>query len=275
MKILLTNDDGYQAKGLQTLVRVMKKFGEVTVVAPKKHQSGMSMAISIGLKPLAFKDLGVVDGVRWMYLDGTPASCAKFAMDEVFKDGKPDVVISGINHGLNSSTAMWYSGTIGAAREGALGGSPSIAVSLDNLSADADFTVVEQLFPAIFEKLMANIPEGRPIIYNVNFPNLPADKVRGVKIATQGSESWVNEFVPYDPELLEQYGLLFGSTAHDVPEPEDGEVYYMMAGDLVPSPLNDENTDNRVTEAGYVAITPHSLDNTDWEAVDRLSKLFD
>ena len=274
MKILLTNDDGYQAKGLQTLVRIMKKYGEVTVVAPKKHQSGMSMAISLGLKPLAFKDLGMIDGVRWMYLDGTPASCAKFAMDEVFKDVKPDVVISGINHGLNSSTAMWYSGTIGAAREAALDGSQAIALSLDNLSKDADFTVVEERFPAIFEKLMANLPEGKNIFYNINFPDLPADKIRGVKVATQGRESWVNEFVPYDPELLEQYGLLFGSTAHDIPEPEDGEVYYMMAGDLLPSPQNDENTDNRLTEEGYVAITPHNLDNTDIDDFHRLSKIF-
>lgn len=275
MKILLTNDDGYKSKGLQALVRIMKKYGEVTVVAPKKHQSGMSMAISLGLKPLAFKDLGMIDGVRWMYLDGTPASCAKFAMDEVFKDGKPDVVISGINHGVNSSTAMWYSGTIGAAREGALGGSQAFALSLDNLSPEADFTVVEELFPAVFEKLMANLPKGRSVIYNVNFPNLPADKIRGVKVATQGRESWINEFVPYDPELLEQYGLLFGSSAHDVPEPEEGEVYYMMAGELVPSPLNGEDTDNRLIEEGFIAITPQCMDNTDTDDYRRLSKIFE
>ena len=273
MKILITNDDGYQAKGLQALVRIMKNYGEVTVVAPKKHQSGMSMAISLGLKPLAHKDLGLIDGVRWMYLDGTPSSCAKFAMDEVFKDEKPDVVISGINHGLNSSTAMWYSGTIGAAREAALDGSLSIALSLDNLSKEADFSVVEELFPAIFEKLMANRPKGSDVFYNINFPDLPADKIRGVKVAVQGRESWINEFVPYDPELLEQYGLLFGTTAHDVPEPEEGDVYYMMAGELVPSPENGERTDNRLTEAGYISITPHSLDNTDMDEFNRLSKI--
>ena len=273
MKILLTNDDGYRAKGLQALVRIMKRYGEVTVVAPKKHQSGMSMAISLGLKPLAFRDLGETDGVRWMYLDGTPSSCAKFAMDEVFKDFKPDVVISGINHGLNSSTAMWYSGTIGAAREAALDGSLSIALSLDNLSKDADFSVVEELFPAIFEKLMANLPKGGDVFYNINFPDLPADKIRGVRVAVQGRESWINEFVPYDPELLEQYGLLFGTTAHDVPEPEDGEVYYMMAGELVPSPENGERTDNRLNEAGYISITPHSLDNTHMDEFNRLSKI--
>ena len=275
MKILLTNDDGYQAKGIQALARIMKKYGEVTVVAPKKHQSGMSMAISLGLKPVAVKDLGIKDGVRWVYVDGTPASCAKFAIDVVFADAKPDVVISGINHGLNSSTAMWYSGTIGAAREGALGGAQALAVSLDNLSPDADFTVVEQLFPAIFEKLMANLPKGRSVIYNINFPDLPADKIRGVKVATQGRESWVNEFLPYDAELLEQYGLLFGDTRTGIAKGEEGETLYMMAGEVVASSDNDESTDNRANEEGYIAITPQSMDNTDLEDYNRLNGIFD
>ncbi|MBR3500707.1 MAG: 5'/3'-nucleotidase SurE [Bacteroidales bacterium] len=257
MKILITNDDGYQAKGIHALAHIMKRFGEVTVVAPKTHHSGMSMAISLGLRPLGFRDLGIIDGTQWYYLDGTPASCAKFAIDEVFKDGLPDVILSGINHGSNASTAMWYSGTIGAAREGALGGVPSIAVSLNNLHEDADFSVVEQLFPAIFEKLMANLPKDKILVYNVNFPDLPADQIRGVRSTTQGREKWVNEFVPVAPS-----------------DRQEGEAYYVMAGDVVPLDDNPENSDNWAEDNGYISITPQSLDNTDMDEYRRLLEIF-
>ena len=257
MKILITNDDGYEAKGIHTLVHIMKKFGDVTVVAPKTHHSGMSMAISLGLKPLGFRDLGIIDGAQWMYLDGTPASCAKFAIDEVFKDGLPDVVLSGINHGSNASTAMWYSGTIGAAREGALGGVPAFAVSLANLHEDADFSVVEHFFPAIFEKLMANLPKDKIVVYNVNFPDLPPEQIRGIRSTTQGREMWVNEFVPVEPSGR-----------------REGEAYYVMAGDVVPLSNNPVNSDNWAEDNGYISITPHSLDNTDMDEYRRLSELF-
>jgi 5'-nucleotidase len=119
MRILITNDDGYQAKGLKVLVEIMKQFGEVTVIAPKKHQSGMSMAVSIGFKQIAHKDLG--EG--WHYVDATPASCVKYGLNTIFLNEFPDVVVSGINHGSNASTASCYSGTLGAAAEAALNGS--------------------------------------------------------------------------------------------------------------------------------------------------------
>ena len=164
MRILITNDDGYQAKGIATLVKIMKRFGDVTVVAPKQHKSGMSMAVSLGYKPIAVKDLGEIEGVHWHYVDGTPASAAKYAVDVLMADCKPDLALSGINHGSNTSTAMWYSGTIGAAREAAFAGVPSIGVSIDNMHRDADFSAVEQLLPAIIERLLASMPkEGTPL----------------------------------------------------------------------------------------------------------------
>ena len=274
MKILLVNDDGYKAKGINALAKIMKQFGEVTVLAPKTHQSGTSMAISLGPKPIAYKDLGIIDGVRWMYLDGTPASCAKFALDVVFADSKPDVVISGINHGSNASTAMWYSGTVGAAREAALDGSVGIAVSLDNLHPDADFSVVEELFPDVFRKLVANLPQGRKVIYNINFPDLPASEIKGVRVATQGYECWVNEFVPYDLAFFKSLNLAAGAPAGLYRDVEEGEVLYMMAGEVCPSPDNDGTTDNRLGEQGYITITPQQFDNTDMEDYHRLSKIF-
>ena len=101
MRILITNDDGYQAKGIKVLAEIMKQFGEVTVIAPKHHQSGMSMAVSLGFKQIAHKDLG--EG--WHYVDATPASCVKFGLNTMFLDNFPDVVVSGINHGSNAATA--------------------------------------------------------------------------------------------------------------------------------------------------------------------------
>ena len=113
MRILITNDDGYQAKGIKVLADLMKKYGKVTVIAPKHHQSGMSMAVSLGFKQIAHKDLG--EG--WHYVDATPASCVKFGTNILFAENYPDVVISGINHGSNAASASCYSGTLGAAAE--------------------------------------------------------------------------------------------------------------------------------------------------------------
>lgn len=276
MKILITNDDGYQSKGIHTLVDILKPYGEVTVVAPKYHQSGMSMAVSLGFKPIAVKDLGVIDGARWYYVDGTPATAAKYAMDKIFPnpEDKPDVIVSGINHGSNSSTAAWYSGTIGAAREGSLAKVQAIAVSLDNLSRNADFSVVEELFPAIFEKLMANRNGRANIIYNVNFPDLPSSKIKGVKAASQGSEMWIEEFIPWTEEIF----TLLGTTPKEMgitkfPDAEPGEVRFMMAGSILADPNNTELTDNYANENAYVSITPMQMDNTDYSEIRRLQDI--
>ncbi len=275
MNILVTNDDGYTSKGIKILSKMMLRYGNVTVVAPKYHQSGMSMAVSFGLRPIAFKDLGMVDGVHLMYLDATPASCAKYAMDMVFADQKPDVIVSGINHGSNSSTAMWYSGTIGAAREGALAGVQAIGVSIDDMHTDADFSAVEALFPPIFEKLIANCNNKADVIYNVNFPGLPAEDIKGVRLTRQGVVRWENEFMPYDPNVYHHFGLNPKQFGIVIPKLEKGEIRYMMAGDLVCDSGNDEYTDIWANNHGYISITPHSLDNTDMKEISRLSKLFE
>ena len=182
MRILITNDDGYNAKGIQVLASIMKQFGEITVIAPKKHQSGMSMAVSLGFKQIAHKDLG--EG--WHYVDATPASCVKFGLNTMFLDNYPDVVVSGINHGSNASNASCYSGTLGAAEEAALNGIPAIGVSLDTLHPDADFSVVEKYFADIFIKLMENRPAKHGVYYNVNFPNIPAEEIKGIRVGYQG-----------------------------------------------------------------------------------------
>ena len=122
MNILLTNDDGFRAKGIHVLAEIMSSFGDVTVIAPKKHQSGMGMAVSLGFKQVAYKELPEEGPGTWSYLDATPASCIKYGLNFPFLEHKPDVIVSGINHGSNAASASCYSGTLGAAREGALNG---------------------------------------------------------------------------------------------------------------------------------------------------------
>ncbi len=165
MRILITNDDGFQARGIHILAEIMKQFGDVTVLAPSEHQSGKSMAVDLGRKGLVYTDLG--DG--WGHLNGTPASCVKFALNSVFADSKPDVLVSGINHGGNVAVASCYSGTLGAAQEAVVNGVPGIGVSLFDERPDADFSAV--------------------------FSRIPADEIRGVRACSMGICRWIKEFV--------------------------------------------------------------------------------
>ncbi|MCQ2136659.1 MAG: 5'/3'-nucleotidase SurE [Bacteroidales bacterium] len=250
MKILLTNDDGYQAKGIHELAHVLSSLGDVFVVAPMTHQSGMSMAISLSQPSMEFKDLGYdQDGVHWAYFDGTPASCSKFAINNI-EGYKPDIVVSGVNHGPNAATASCYSGTLGAAAEAVLNGVPGIGVSLLDLSPDADFSAVGEIFPDIFKKLIQNPTSLRNVYYNINFPKLPASEIKGVKAAHMGFCRWVNEF-----NLN-----------------EDGT--YRMQGQIVDCDYNTPGADHHLLLDGWVTIVPHHLDTTCYEELQRIEKLF-
>lgn len=273
MNILLTNDDGYFAKGIQVLARIMKPFGNVTVIAPKTHQSGMGMAVSLGLKQIKYKDLGTdKNGVKWAYLDATPASCVKYGIN--FMDQQPDVVISGINHGTNASTAACYSGTLGAAEEAAINGIPAFGVSLNTIRPDADFDCVETFFPELFRQLMNALPERPGIYYNINFPNLPAKEVKGVRIGHQGMGKWIKEFTEWNPSLYERFGLSpesFGQSTEV--KLEEGEKLYMMVGQYVDDPENRPGADHHFVEDGYIAVMSATLDRTDYIENERLKAI--
>lgn len=271
MRILLTNDDGYQAKGIKVLADIMKQFGEVTVIAPKHHQSGMSMAVSLGFKQIAHKDFG--NG--WHYVDATPASCVKFGLNTLFLDNFPDVIVSGINHGSNASSASCYSGTLGAAMEGALNGIPSIGVSLDTLHPDADFSCVKEHFGAIFEKLINQLPKKEGVYYNVNFPDVPASEIKGIRVGVQGKGRWIKEFKEWDLNHYAKYGItpeMLGQSSH--PVLEEGEDLYMMVGEFMDDPRNPDNADHRLVADGYISIVAHNIDCTDYEETERLKKIF-
>ena len=291
MDILITNDDGYQAKGIRILTEIMCQFGSLTVIAPKKHQSGMSMAVSLGLKQIAHKDLDFkeveekiwntgrlpdqyMDNVKWSYLDATPASCVKFGLNTVFEKKFPDVVVSGINHGSNASTASCYSGTLGAAQEAALNGIPAIGVSLSTLNPDADFSAIGKYFPDIFRMIMSNLPEKRGIYYNVNFPDIPAERIKGIRTGFQGMGRWVREFKHWDPDVYRHLGItpeLLGQSSNPVTEP--GEDLYMMVGEYVDDPENTHRSDHWIMKDGYISIVAHNIDTTDYGEVERLAIL--
>jgi len=274
MRILVTNDDGFTAKGIKTLVNILKPYGQITVVAPKKMQSGMSMAVNLGQGPVATKRIGEEDGVEWWYVDGTPSSCVKFGIDNIFPPEKPDVVVSGINHGGNYGTAYLYSGTIGAACEAALASIPTVAVSLDAFDPDADFSAVETFFPAIFEKLLNEGNKGFGMVYNVNFPKGGASQLKGIKIAKEALLRWKNEFIPFDEDMFRKVVReKFGSEAGTFPAVEDGEVRFMMAGDIVNDSADDPEADINLLAKGYATISCHQLLSHDLQENARLKAL--
>ncbi len=272
MRILITNDDGYQSKGIRVLAGILRKYGDVTVIAPKTHQSGMSMAVSLGFKQIAHKDLG--EG--WHYVDATPASCVKFGLNTIFLDDFPDVIVSGINHGSNASTASCYSGTLGAAAEGALNDIPAIGVSLCSLHPDADFSAVEKYFGDIFCKLMENYPKKHGVYYNVNFPDIPSSEIKGVRAGVQGMGRWVREFKEWDLSHYAKYGItpeLLGQSSD--PKLEEGEELYMMVGDFLDDDRNPADADHRLLDEGYISIVAHNIDCTDYQETDRLKSIFE
>jgi len=273
MNILITNDDGYNALGIKRLVKILKPYGKITVIAPKYHQSGTSMAVTMGLRPIAVKKISEGDNETWYYVDGTPASCVKYAIDEVFTEQLPDIVVSGINHGANTSSAALYSGTLGAAKEAALADIPAIGVSVDDMSRTPDFSAVEAHFPTIFEDIVKNIDKTKfGIYYNVNFPK--GTSIKGIRTGHQGVMRWLKEFDPFDTGIYERLGTTpkdMGITA--LPEVEEGEDVYVMFGHIWDDPRNTPGADHHLNKEGYISITAHNIDTTDYAEVERLNSL--
>ena len=275
LRILITNDDGYSAKGLDVLVSIMRQFGSLTIVAPKFHQSGMSMAVTMGGHPLALRHLPPRDGDQWYYLDASPASCVKYGIDNIFWPDKPDVVICGINHGSNAATAVNYSGTLGAAEEAALNGILGIGVSLETTSADADFSEVSRLFPDIFRKILAVRSDRHGVFYNVNFPSPSIPEIKGIRVGHSGRGHWEKEFVEWSVSGFSRWGTAPESMGIPSNPPcEDGESLLMMVGDFVDdTPAEDRLADHHILQDGYISVTAHNVDNGDMLENERLRSL--
>jgi 5'-nucleotidase len=245
-RILIVNDDGITASGLRTLAEVALEFGEVTVVAPNSPQSGMGHAITIG-EPLRIHKEQIGLPVSAWSCTGTPVDCVKLATGVIMAE-RPDLLLSGINHGANHSISVVYSGTMSAAMEGAIEGIPSIGFSLLDFSPDADFSAAAVVVRALIQKaLHAEMTVGS--LLNVNIPKLPIAEIKGIKITRQAIGRWVEEF--------------------DKRSDPHGQPYYWLTGKFH---LDDagEDTDVYALNNGYVSVCPVQFDLTAHHALPYL-----
>ncbi len=246
--ILITNDDGYSAKGIAELTKMATLFGDVYVVAPAVGMSGMSQAISLS-NPLRSELLSSQPGLVIHKLTGTPADCIKFGIDKI-TPRKPDVVLSGINHGSNATANVFYSGTMGAALEGAMNGIPSIGVSLCSFDADADFSVVTKHTQTILNCVIKNYL-GKPICLNVNFPDVKEQDFKGIKVCRQANGYWRGAF----DERLTPYQ----------------QKYYWLTGNFVNHDEGQTDTDEWALQNGFASVVPTIINITAFDQMAELS----
>lgn len=247
MKILLTNDDGINARGLLELWNGIKEIADVIVVAPENEQSAVGHAITLS-DPLRVREVERNGGFFGYAVNGTPADCVKIAVRAILKD-PPDMVVSGVNLGANIATNVIYSGTVSAATEGIILGIPSIAVSLATF-INPDFTAAvsfaKRLAGIVHEK---GLPEGT--LLNVNVPNLPPDEIRGIAFTRQGSSRFREEF--------------------DKRTDPRGHIYYWQGGEMIFDD-EDKDADSGVIRNNMVSVTPIHYDLTDYKFLEELRK---
>jgi len=246
--ILVTNDDGISAPGIRALIAVMSEIGNVVVVAPDKAQSAMGHAITINsmlyLNKVSAENAAIVEYA----CSGTPVDCVKFAVNEVLKQ-KPDLCVSGINHGSNSSINVIYSGTMSAAVEAGIEGIPAIGFSLLDYDWNADFNPIKSFVKKIaLETLQQKLPLG--IVLNVNFPKLKENEIKGIRICRQAKAFWAEKF---DKRATPQ-----------------GKDYYWLTGEFV-NHDQGEDTDEWALEHGYISIVPVHFDLTAHHTIQELN----
>ena len=249
--ILVTNDDGISAPGIRNLIRIMNDFGEVVVVAPDAPQSGMGHAITIEAT-LRCDEVVIDDGPQKEYAcSGTPVDCVKLAVNQLL-DRKPDLCVSGINHGSNSSINVIYSGTMSAAVEGALEGIPSLGFSLLDFSHNADFSEAENYIKKIIQSVLKNGMD-RGVCLNVNFPKMVDGKpIKGTKVCRQANANWEEEFEERkDPK---------------------GRTYYWLTGKFVNYDKGTD-TDEWALANHFASVVPVQFDVTAYPSIASLNKM--
>lgn len=246
--ILVTNDDGVSAPGLRALVEAMTKIGNVVLVAPDKPQSGMGHAITIG-DPLRIEKVHLFGQIEAYQCSGTPVDCVKLAKDKILHRN-PDLCVSGVNHGSNSSINVIYSGTMSAALEACIEGIPAIGFSLLDYTFEADFTAAKHYATIVTRGLLKNgLPEGT--LLNVNFPRLPVDEIKGIKVCRQANAKWEED---YDERV----------------DPR-GHKYYWLTGKFRNHDHGDD-TDEWALRQGYVSVVPVQFDLTARHAIEFIEK---
>ena len=246
--ILVTNDDGVSAPGLRALIDVMSQIGEVLVVAPDKPQSAMGHAITINSTLYLNKLSKDNDPITEYSCSGTPVDCVKLAVNEILKK-KPDLCVSGVNHGSNSSINVIYSGTMSAAVEAGIEGIPAIGFSLSDYDWNADFETIKSFLRKITLEVLNNgLP--KDVVLNVNFPKLKKEEIKGIKICRQAKAMWAEKF---DKRITPQ-----------------GKDYYWLAGEFV-NLDKGEDTDEWALHNGYISVVPVQFDLTAHHASQELN----
>ncbi|HIA12027.1 MAG TPA: 5'/3'-nucleotidase SurE [Flavobacteriales bacterium] len=245
--ILVTNDDGISAPGIRALIDEMRTIGDVTVLAPDKPQSGTGHSITLE-DPLRLNELKTDGTYKEYSCTGTPVDCVKMAVNVVLHR-KPDLLVSGINHGSNSSINVIYSGTMSAALEGALEGIPSIGFSLVNNKPDADFSAARK-YAARFAKLALKKGMPKGCCLNINIPNLKEKQIKGVKVCRQANANWKEEF--------------------DIRTDPFGSKYYWLTG-VFKNYDKGNDTDEWALANGYVSIVPVQYDVTAHHAITEIN----
>lgn len=242
--ILICNDDGYQAGGIKALTDTAREMGRVVVAAPQLPQSGMSSAITVGA-PLRARQVQAEDGLEVYAVSGTPADCAKLAFNELLGGRRPDLLVSGINHGYNAGNSAIYSGTMGAVFEGLFHGVPGIGFSYDDYTPEADFTSclpwVRRVMGRVIER---GLPQG--VCLNVNIPRCSGGP-KGLKVTTAATGRWVSEY----ERRIDPYG----------------QPYYWMTGTFERDDPYDNSSDLYWLDRGWVSVTPCRADQTCREAM--------
>ena len=248
MKILLTNDDGYNAPGILALYEILGSYHEVMLVAPDREKSAISHGITLN-EPMRIDRVNLSNGGGGYSITGTPVDCVKLGLFR-FYTSPPDLVISGINPGSNTGVNINYSGTVGAAREAALNGISSIAVSIFKKGNSSDFSGMAQFIAQIVNKITdCNLPSG--IFLNINAPDIPISEARGIKITRQASDNLSKQFEKrVDPR---------------------NQSYYWYGG--IGRVTGEGNTDVNALLENYISITPIQCDMTYYKTLEKLESL--
>jgi 5'-nucleotidase len=246
MQILLTNDDGIYAPGLAAMERALKRLGDVCVVAPAVEQSGVGHSITF-LSPLMAKEVFDGERRRGFAVEGSPADCVKLALSE-FCPRQPDLLVSGINGGLNLGINVLYSGTVAGATEGAVYGIPSVAVSLE-YDEHSQFDRAAELAVGLIEQVIAQRDASDHNLYNINIPTSAFSRPTEVRVVPMATVGWAAEFDRrVDPK---------------------GRRYYWAMG-TAPVPTSGPMTDLEAWQKGYVTLTPLRIDRTDVQMFDKM-----
>lgn len=245
MKILLTNDDGIYSKGIYAAYTELSKIGDVIVVAPIMEQSAVGHSITIS-NPLRIYEVTRKDRFFGYGVQGTPADCVKLAFYDILTT-KPDIVVSGINHGANLASNVIYSGTVSAATEAALQGAKAFAISLASVAYD-DFSVAAH-YAKEFAELFYNMDINNNVVFNINVPPLKKEEIKGWRYTIQGKSKYLDTFEKrVDPR---------------------GNTYFWLTGERINIEYGEDCDDFWVSQ-GYVSVTPIKYDLTDYEIFNKL-----